>query len=33
MIYEFSDGESVADAVAMAGGLNQDAYAHAMGCE
>jgi polysaccharide export outer membrane protein len=31
MIYEFVDGESVADAVAMAGGLNQDAYAYAIG--
>ena len=31
MIYEFLDGESVADAVAMAGGLNQDAYAYAIG--
>ena len=26
MIYEFIDGESVLDAIAMAGGLNQDAY-------
>ena len=26
MTYEFIDGESIADAVAMAGGLNQDAY-------
>jgi polysaccharide export outer membrane protein len=31
MIYEFVEGESVADAVAMAGGLNQDAYAYAIG--
>ena len=31
MIYEFLAGESVADAVAMAGGLSQDAYAHAIG--
>jgi len=31
MIYEFVDGESVADAVVMAGGLNQDAYAYAVG--
>ena len=31
MIYEILDGESVADAIAMAGGLNQDAYAHAIG--
>jgi len=31
MIYEFVDGESVADVVAMAGGLNQDAYAYAIG--
>jgi len=31
MIYEFVDGESVTDAVAMAGGLNQDAYASAIG--
>ena len=30
MIYEFIDGESVADAVAMAGGLNQDAYSAAI---
>ena len=30
MIYEFIDGESVADAVAMAGGLNQDAYSSAI---
>jgi len=31
MIYEILDGESVADAIAMAGGLHQDAYAHAIG--
>ena len=30
MIYEFIDGESVTDAVAMAGGLNQDAYSAAV---
>ena len=30
MIYEFIDGESIADAVAMAGGLNQDAYSSAI---
>jgi polysaccharide export outer membrane protein len=30
MIYEFVDGESVADAVAMAGGLTQDAYSAAI---
>jgi polysaccharide export outer membrane protein len=30
MIYEFIDGESVADAVSMAGGLNQDAYSAAI---
>lgn len=30
MIYEFITGESVADAVAMAGGLNQNAYAAAI---
>ena len=31
MVYEFIGGESVADAVAMAGGLNQDAYAAGIG--
>ena len=31
MTYEFIDGESIADAVAMAGGLNQDAYSAAIG--
>ena len=31
MIYEFTSGESIADAVAMAGGLNQDAYGSAIG--
>jgi len=31
MIYEIVDGESVVDAVAMAGGLSQDAYASAIG--
>ena len=30
MIYEFIDGESIADAVSMAGGLNQDAYSAAI---
>ena len=30
MIYEFIDGESVTDAVSMAGGLNQDAYSAAV---
>ena len=30
MIYEFIDGESVTDAVSMAGGLNQDAYSAAI---
>jgi polysaccharide export outer membrane protein len=31
MVYEFIGGESVADAVAMAGGLNQDAYGAGIG--
>jgi polysaccharide export outer membrane protein len=31
MIYEFVDGESISDVIAMAGGLNEDAYAHAIG--
>lgn len=30
MIYEFIDGESIADAVAMAGGFDQDAYSSAI---